>query len=411
MTTLEKIWGKLFEDGKPTKRLGQFLRGIALHLIEDYPPGNTLVVTPEKMQRFYRETAVPGDNYPWHDIFDDRTSSISRLFRGVQAEHHLVQLDNLKERPDVPGLTPKGFERWATIMIQCHPDREYERLQKAVLHMPISNPDDRKERFPKEIPRRLFPDVADLQLRQETGDYIIEHCGVNLPRITDEERAQAQHAKKPDTSSSASNGTANIPASNGTSPLERTHSYERGRPRATVSTSAIIDDEEDVVSSTPIERERKPYSANPGLGKVYDEGNGPRSSTTSFSTSRPEPSGSGHRAQEKYDRGRESLYGRSGSGATSSRRFSRGSRSSSRSVKNRAGDYRHSASELLERDHAPRYSSDFYSESPVSLTTDADDSRRHRGSAVYRNSRDGEEYYRGMAGGQGGGPVDYKYYH
>lgn len=33
MTTLEKIWGKLFEDGKPTKRLGQFLRGIAMHLV------------------------------------------------------------------------------------------------------------------------------------------------------------------------------------------------------------------------------------------------------------------------------------------------------------------------------------------------------------------------------------------
>lgn len=33
MTTLEKIWGKLFEDGNPTKRLGQFLRGIAMHLV------------------------------------------------------------------------------------------------------------------------------------------------------------------------------------------------------------------------------------------------------------------------------------------------------------------------------------------------------------------------------------------
>jgi hypothetical protein len=33
MTTLEKIWGKLFVDGKPTKRLGQFLRGIAMHLV------------------------------------------------------------------------------------------------------------------------------------------------------------------------------------------------------------------------------------------------------------------------------------------------------------------------------------------------------------------------------------------
>lgn len=38
MTTLERIWGKLFEDGKPTKRLGQFLRGIALHLVSQFIP-------------------------------------------------------------------------------------------------------------------------------------------------------------------------------------------------------------------------------------------------------------------------------------------------------------------------------------------------------------------------------------
>lgn len=33
LTTLEKIWGKFFENGKPTERLGQFLRGIAVHLV------------------------------------------------------------------------------------------------------------------------------------------------------------------------------------------------------------------------------------------------------------------------------------------------------------------------------------------------------------------------------------------
>jgi hypothetical protein len=34
MSTLERIWGTLFEDGqRPTKRLGQFLRGIAVHLV------------------------------------------------------------------------------------------------------------------------------------------------------------------------------------------------------------------------------------------------------------------------------------------------------------------------------------------------------------------------------------------
>jgi hypothetical protein len=36
MSTFERYWGKLFEDGKPTKRLGQFLRGIAMHLVSGF---------------------------------------------------------------------------------------------------------------------------------------------------------------------------------------------------------------------------------------------------------------------------------------------------------------------------------------------------------------------------------------
>lgn len=36
MTTFERYWGKLFEDGQATKRLGQFLRGIAMHLVRGY---------------------------------------------------------------------------------------------------------------------------------------------------------------------------------------------------------------------------------------------------------------------------------------------------------------------------------------------------------------------------------------
>ena len=32
-TTLEKIWQPLFDDNQPTKRLGQFLRGLALHIV------------------------------------------------------------------------------------------------------------------------------------------------------------------------------------------------------------------------------------------------------------------------------------------------------------------------------------------------------------------------------------------
>lgn len=339
------------------------------------------------------------------DIFDDRTSSISRLFREVQAEHHLVQLDNLKERPDIPGLTPKGFEKWATLIIQAHPEREYERLQKAVLNMPISNPDDKKERFPKEIPRRLFPEVADIRLREDVDAHIMKHCGVDLPRITDEERAQAARTGRPSTSAPSS---AEKP---------RPRSYERGRPPAAASSSssAIIDDEDEPIPPAPIERERKPYTAQPGGGKKYDGPNdGPnhnRHSTGSFSTSRSSElpgSTSSHRPADKYDR--DSLYVRSGSGPAQSRRYSRGSRSSSRSVNH---DYRHSESDLLSREHTPRYggvsAAELYADSPTPVLSD--DERRFRDHLVHRGTRaSDEDYYRGMLGGQGGGPVhDHKY--
>jgi hypothetical protein len=55
-TPIEKMWQRLFEsDGHPTPRLGQFLRGLALHLVEDYEPKNSLVISPAKMLRFYKE--------------------------------------------------------------------------------------------------------------------------------------------------------------------------------------------------------------------------------------------------------------------------------------------------------------------------------------------------------------------
>lgn len=44
-TTLEKIWGPLFDDGKPTARLGQFLRGLALHIVSQLLPMALPVLT------------------------------------------------------------------------------------------------------------------------------------------------------------------------------------------------------------------------------------------------------------------------------------------------------------------------------------------------------------------------------
>ncbi|GIJ98409.1 hypothetical protein Aspvir_000526 [Aspergillus viridinutans] len=439
MTTLEKIWGKLFEEGKPTKRLGQLLRGIAVHLIEDYPPGNTIVVVPEKLQKFYEDTKIPSDLYPWQDIFDDRTSSISRLFREVEAEHHLVQA-KLNERPDIPGLTPRGFERWATLMIQAHPDKEYERLQKAVLNMPISNPDDRRERFPKEIPRRLFPEAPNLTVRDEIDKFITKHCGVDLPPVTEEElKKVAAHRHKMSTSSTASAAE--------TAPSVT----ERGRQQQHQSSSAIIDDDEEEVPSRPIERERKPYSAQPGGGKLYEEAGGSsHRHKDSFSTGSRSKEGSvppvSRKAYESY--GQDPLNPRAGSSGSQRPISIHGRTRSSSRGGHGGGDYRHSESDLLSSSHngGARYSglsgSDYYTASSTLPGDIVEDSRRYRDSddqRLYESVRErekerekskyhdhlpsrsswanDEEYYRGLLGGQGGGPVsgssggyDYKTY-
>ncbi|KAL4933406.1 uncharacterized protein BDV17DRAFT_108755 [Aspergillus undulatus] len=423
-TTLEKIWGNLFEGDKPTARLGQFLRGIAMHLIENYPPGNTLVVVPDKLQKFYAETNIPSDPYPWQDIFDDRTSSISRLFREIEAEHHLVQV-KLNERPDIPGLTPKGFETLATLMIQANPDKEYERLQKAVLNMPISNSDNRKERFPKEIPRRLFPEMPNLRLREELDQYIMKHCGVDLPPITDEEiKKVAAQRHKSSTSPSVS--------------IEENNTSTNDREKKTYQppSAAVVDDSDQEQDPPAIERKRKPYTAHAGGGKVYDgPGNPTHRHANSFSTS----------SGVKEVRPRivpDSPPYRSGSRGPGRSRTGASTRSRSQSRGYHPGhDYRHSETDISGglRHTGTSSGGDYYYNNPPSSSIPSDlldkyreidredderlyeqlrEREKEREKSKYHDSLPSrstwagdEDYYRGMLGGQGGGPVsgyDYK---
>lgn len=444
LTTLEKIWGKLFDNGKPTPRLSQLLRGIAVHLIEDYPPGNTIVVVPDKMQKYYADTKVATDTYPWRDIFDDRTSSISRIYREIEAEHHLVQDPlNLRERPDTPGLTPRGFEKWYTLMIQANPDREFARLQRTVLDMPISNPDDKKERFPKEIPRRLFPSSPDLKILEKLEASIITHCEVELPatpRNPPEEKSKSPSRRAPIEKSPSRVPTMNerVPAP---APASKSNSKERD------ASSAVIEDDEDATAAPrPIERERQPYSAQPGGGKVYED------ATITNVVPKSESPSTGR--QSHTHGGQEPPYTRGGAGGGTStgptgHHTHHGSISSSSKPShrrsssvgvgaNKAGDYRHSEPDLSS--YEPSYvtmdgghlyksgtgtSADaFDDERPIYRNYDRDDARdyelmRERERERERRYHDhlsgsgrstwtDEDYYRGLLGGQGGGP-EYKY--
>ncbi|KAL8856333.1 MAG: hypothetical protein Q9178_007024 [Gyalolechia marmorata] len=295
-TTLEKIWGQLFdEEGHPTHRLGQFLRGLA---IEDYEPCHSIVITPDKLIQYYKDVKVADEVYPWSTVLDDEHSSISRMYRDLECQHHLVQ-ERFEERPDIPGLTPLGFQRWVTLFIQAHPKEEFERLQKAVLAMPINNPDEKKERFPKELSRRLFPSSENKQVRERIEKAISLHANVDLPlRSKNQEHSPNATSHKPSVSDTTHmpswRGTKihgeNVPAPYPPSNIERERKPYSGIPES------VIDDTNPppVPPSNPIERERKPYSAQPGGGKHFEddhktrEGTRPRSDSTSVKPQRSE---------------------------------------------------------------------------------------------------------------------------
>ena len=248
-------------------------------------------------------------------VFDDEHSSISRMYRDLECQHHLVQ-ERYDERPDIPGLTPIGFEKWVTLLIQAHPEEEFERLQKTVLDMPICNPDDRKERFPKELSRRLFPGQEDRRIRERLEDSISEHAAIEIPRRSGREEHPPPRRESPIHRSSATeqnyapqgNRTSvsfDLPPTNSSSSSTYIPSQlERERkPYSNIPSESAVDDTNPPMlppPSNPIERARQPYSALPGGGKQYeDEAKSTKPRSDSFVTPAPKPSRSDSSARTR----------------------------------------------------------------------------------------------------------------
>ncbi|KAF2463488.1 uncharacterized protein BDR25DRAFT_298052 [Lindgomyces ingoldianus] len=251
-TPIEKMWQRLFDpQGQPVPRLGQFLRGLAVYLIDDYEPKKSLVISPSKMLKFYNDVKLPEEIYPWHSIFGRLSyPKLCKIYREMRCQHHLIQEHSAGE-PRVPALTPEGFQEWMTTMIQAYPDNEYKRLSKAVLDLPISNADDAKERFPKELPRRLFPYQENLHAQQRCAAALSAE-GVGPLR------------KAPTFPPPPPMG----PSSGPTPGLDRERSPYATQP----DSRAIESDDDETPLSMPLERERKPYSSVPGGGKIYEDG-------------------------------------------------------------------------------------------------------------------------------------------
>jgi hypothetical protein len=84
-TVVEKMWQPLFDsEGKPTVRINQFLRGVALHMVrvetygrghsntmqlENYEPKDSIVVGPRKMRKFYEQMKASQESYPWDGTY------------------------------------------------------------------------------------------------------------------------------------------------------------------------------------------------------------------------------------------------------------------------------------------------------------------------------------------------------
>jgi hypothetical protein len=207
------------------------------------------------------------------------------MYRQLRLQHHLVQEEETFDiRPDIPGLTAKGFERWATLLILAHPDEEFERLQKAAVNMPINNPDDKKERFPKDISRRLFPKWPKLDIREDLIQAMEAHAQISVNRHQDTPTPRGDAPRRSsDTTSHQSFSGASVSSE----PPYASGNIERERkPYSKIPDESAVDDT-NPTTSTPIERERKPYSVAPGGGRVYDELDG--RNTVPNSTSHPPP--------------------------------------------------------------------------------------------------------------------------
>ncbi|KUJ18293.1 uncharacterized protein LY89DRAFT_45107 [Mollisia scopiformis] len=275
LSTIDQKWGRLFDrDGNATTRLGQFLRGLANHIIDDFEPKKSIVVTPAKMATYYENHALDKEPHPLATIFKaQQHEHISRLYQDIGCEHHLVQ-DDPRSAPIVPSLTPVGFAQWMTIHILAYPEEESKRLNNVVLAMPIDADGDlvdgKPERLPKQISRYLLPERPDSKSRELLDEAITNFMNdlgstsrrkpsITSPPPLNRHSSTSQTRKRPvEIHQTKTSPTSAIP-----NPLERERKPYSGTPAASESSN----NEEPV----QIERERAPYTAKEGAGKVYGE--------------------------------------------------------------------------------------------------------------------------------------------
>jgi hypothetical protein len=222
------------------------------------------------MLRFFDETAVSKEHYPWRTIFGGSLSyaSLGNVYRKLLCQYHLVQpsasvaSSTNYDIPNIPGLTPRGFAKFMTTLMQAHPDTECARMCRALVLMPISNADDKAERFPKELPRSLLPRQASILAEQR----LISSLDHEPELVPLGRRASAAMPPPP----------PGMPPTG----MRRTSTFDASRASKRADGPLNDGEDEDDDSAFPpamvAERERKPYHGKKdGLGTKYDSNPAP----------------------------------------------------------------------------------------------------------------------------------------
>lgn len=239
-----------------------------------------MVIGPRKMRKFYEKMKATEEPYSWSAIFDLPHDQLSKLYSSLSSIHHLVpRSSNPYETPILPGLTPHGFANFVTIFILASPEVEFERLAATVRDWPVSNADERKERWPKELSRRLFPRYGSEAARRRLND-ALSKVGISTRPAYVPPPSSVPPTSQPNYSSSAPSSYVPPPITHRDRRASRRNSYRPAPPINPTSprlasdyetdTSFSSDDDATRRPSIPIERERKPYTAKEGTGKIHD---------------------------------------------------------------------------------------------------------------------------------------------
>lgn len=178
-------------------------------------------------------------------------------------------------------------------MIQAYPYYESRRLARVVRDMLISNADDRRERFPRELSLRLFPEKGNMKVRKHFHAVLSAVTPVRLlvpplpgfpPPRKDLPTGSLTHQPAAEQNSRSATLLTTFRAVNAGPPKANTEVSPRpaefsytAHPFSTKDVdnplrgSASSDADAELRPIILPERERKTYVAKPGTGKTYDD--------------------------------------------------------------------------------------------------------------------------------------------